>query len=868
MTPPLAAALLLALAGTVLAGPAVRVFDFEERDDGNFEELPMHFARVAGPGMPHWVRGRISPDAARGGDYSFKLELDGGSLLYRLNGGVLPAAPGASYRVGGFVKSTPLRHARPRLAAYLADRDGNPIAGTRRFAEPDRVGGTDWEPVGVTVASDDPAVAWIVIELGLLQPAAADGPEVARVDRLRQDVRGAAWFDDVSVARVPTLTLTGGPAGGLYEEGRPVTFEASANDPLPGDLVASCVVRDERGVQVWRGPAKLTEGEAGGVRLFAVDAGPLPPGWYEAAVTAGPPTQAAGSPGTTTATTSFVVLADAPATYPDPRFAADASGLPPSAWPAVADAVGPLGVGRVSLDVWHDDGQLTDVGQRLKASGVAVTGVLGTPPAELARLVGGGSWADLAPLIVGRNPDDVARWRPGLADLVTRHAGEVDFWQIGGGGDADLVASDPAVRAAARVVRQLLGELVPAGAVAVPWPARRDAGDLAALGARAVSLGLPADVPPEAVASHAADFAVPARLNLRAVDAADYGNRAATADLAKRFVYALSAPAAAGVTLPLPFDDNGRPTPLYPAARTLLTRLAGLTYAGPIASADSRVTAHLFAGPAGEGVVIAWSPPVAGAWGGFAEATLIADVIADARQVDLDGVARAVESDAAAGRARVRVGPTPTLLTGVDVAATRLRQSVRLDEPGIESSFEPHNRRLLMANDSPRPLAGTLTIRPPIGWEVEPRRLRFALSPGERSAVPLVLRTPYNADAGRHVLDVEIALDDGRRLAVPVEAQIGLRDVGLQTSWRREGADLVVEQRVTNYGDRPLDFAGFVLLPGLARQERLLTDLPPGGTVRRSYRFPAAADLPAGTPVRSGLRELEGTRILNDRVKL
>ena len=62
-----------------------------------------------------------------------------------------------------------------------------------------------------------------------------------------------------------------------------------------------------------------------------------------------------------------------------------------------------------------------------------------------------------------------------------------------------------------------------------------------------------------------------------------------------------------------------------------------------------------------------------------------------------------------------------------------------------------------------------------------------------------------------------------------------------------------------------------MLFPNRPRQERLVVDLGPGQSIVRTYRFPDAAASPdaAGpTEIRSGLRELEGMRILNDKVEL
>src|SRR5213592_3428386 len=106
----------------------LRMFDFEERRLGNAEDLPMNWNKAEGPGLPHYVNGRITTDRSRSGKYSFRFDLNGGSLVYRYDAGRIKVQPGAHYRVEGYVQTTPLANARARLSAYLVDQDGAPIA--------------------------------------------------------------------------------------------------------------------------------------------------------------------------------------------------------------------------------------------------------------------------------------------------------------------------------------------------------------------------------------------------------------------------------------------------------------------------------------------------------------------------------------------------------------------------------------------------------------------------------------------------------------------------------------------------------------------------------------------------------------------
>src|SRR5687768_1918750 len=96
-------------------------FDFEERRLGNPEEVPMYWVKIEGDDFPHYVNARLSTDRARSGKYSFRFDLNGGSLLYRYPAGRIKVQPGSHYRIDGMCQTTVMPAARARLTAYFAD---------------------------------------------------------------------------------------------------------------------------------------------------------------------------------------------------------------------------------------------------------------------------------------------------------------------------------------------------------------------------------------------------------------------------------------------------------------------------------------------------------------------------------------------------------------------------------------------------------------------------------------------------------------------------------------------------------------------------------------------------------------------------
>jgi NPCBM-associated, NEW3 domain of alpha-galactosidase len=213
------------------------------------------------------------------------------------------------------------------------------------------------------------------------------------------------------------------------------------------------------------------------------------------------------------------------------------------------------------------------------------------------------------------------------------------------------------------------------------------------------------------------------------------------------------------------------------------------------------------------------------------------------------------------------VGPMPTFLIDIDGPQAQLRASVGFDQPLVESSFEPHVRRLHFSNPYKTMISGTVKLKAPPGWTLNPPTFTFSLNPGETFDRELTVSFPYNSFAGPKTVNCEFLLQDAGNTSfnVPTTLKLGLSDVGMESLAFRDGKDIVVQQMISNYGDKPIDYTAFALFPGQARQERLVTHLGPGHTVIKQYRFKDAT-LSAKTKVRIGLKELMGVRVLNDEI--
>ncbi len=861
--------------GTPPADPSrlLQTFSFEERELGNDEDVPMHWDKLDGIDYPHYVTGHLSSDRSRSGRYSFRMDLNGGSCGYRYEARRLPVVGGAHYRLGGWCQTTPLTYARARLTVALADMAGQTIPGTTRHSDPYAGGDDAWHELSVEVTADAPGAAYLVVQMELVQPNVYATSDLGDRSVFLQDIRGSAWFDDVIVSQVPRVAMTTDRPANLFRRDERPHVSVLVNDPCTDDLTAQLVVADNAGRPVYQrtGGVDLSAAEtvAPSVRRLTLEMPSLPAGWYQASLVMMSRGEYVGRQ-----TLGWVQLADDGASPPpDGRFGVSAIRLPFDALPVLPKVLPLLSAGRVKLPVWTAEGRVEqaspeafdDLLEQLQDGRVAAEGCLLAAPS--------GRWPQASP----------AAWQAPLADLVSRHVGHLPRWQLGGD-DTDAFAVDPAMRRVYGEVRRQFAQLVDNPDLAVPCPVSRE---LPAGAPASLALSVPTTVTPDEIPFYVRDFNVAGNgrtsLTLVPLDRDRYGHEQQVADYAKRLVYALAA-GATRVDVPLPVESRRQgevttqePTELLPVLRTLWTSLAGSTYVGELPLAAD-VHAFLFDRD-GVGTVVLWTDDSgdSGGGGGGERGDGVRPVSVNLGtrpvRVDLYGNATPLVQPLAvggstAGLMRMQVGRVPVLLTDVDGRLARLRASVSVDQPLLESSYQPHVRHLRLTNPYPQPVAGTLRLRGPAGWTLSPPVLSFTLNPGETVDREVGVGLPYNTLAGPNVLavDVDLQADRPTRFTVPLTLTVGLTDVAMRATAWRDGPDLVVQQRVTNYGDRPVTYDATAAFPGQPRLERLVADLAPGRTTIKKYRFAHVTPAAGPCKVRLGLREADGPRVLNAEV--
>src|SRR4029077_3665236 len=96
-------------------------------------------------------------------------------------------------------------------------------------------------------------------------------------------------------------------------------------------------------------------------------------------------------------------------------------------------------------------------------------------------------------------------------------------------------------------------------------------------------------------------------------------------------------------------------------------------------------------------------------------------------------------------------------------------------------------------------------------WTINPPTQTFTLNPGETFDRDITIEFPYNSFAGPKTINAEfqVQADNNSSFTAPIVLTLGLSDVGLQTLALGDGIDVIVQQMITNYGDKPIDYTAF-----------------------------------------------------------
>ncbi len=848
----------------------IRRFDFEEAETVRVE-FPLQFKRniSVDRGFPKFGRLGLAGDVSANGRWSFRFELDGGSLSAEIPTGVLPVLPLADYVVTCRVRTDGLTHARARLVARLHDAAGAPIVESTAESALVRTGGT-WETLSIHVRGDDDRAADIVVELQVLQPRQYGWEKEGSERPVPEDVSGTAWFDDVAIWHLPRIDLTADAPGNVYTAPATPRVSMLVRDLLNETLTATLRVRDVEDRTVYEDSFLAPRG-----RLPLAKDIPLPRcGWYRAELSIYSGDTLAGRE-----TLDLVVL---PPDRPRGVRTAERLGvalphLPIDRHGYAADLVRQLQVGGAIVTVW--DGRMTaeladeraaalrDTIEALLVAETDVTFALEGVPHHLAGALG----VDPAQVLelIARAP---AQWREHLDDLLVNFGLRVSRWQLGSSTEPDAFWK-PELAALTRAARDHLATFIPDPRVIVPFTAHQEIPP--GLGRTAAHVRVPTAVAPGDLAAYAAAWRTDdgdASLLFEVLPDHLFTPRQQVVDLMLRTLRAwrLGPPDAAPrlfIDAPWQWTATGpQPVPVFAAWRGLADALRGRRFAGELPAGDGVTAWFMEDVKTGRGALVLWREELTAAPVPPLEVLLANHPV---RLIDAFGNATTVAAEN--GHHAIEVGDVPVFVDDIDLPLARFRAGFRVEPSFVPAMHRVHDAELVLTNTWDVGISGSVRLRDVEGCVIEPRRCDFAILPGEELRVPLSIVLDRSAVSGVRRVEADVGLTAGGsyRLTTYAALDIGWKEIGLRPSWSvarnaRTGApELVVTHHITNRGDEVVNVDAFVLAPGLRMRRRPVPALAPGATAIRTFRIPGDAAALGGRRIRVGVSERNGIAQLN-----
>src|SRR4029078_12660960 len=112
--------------------------------------------------------------------------------------------------------------------------------------------GESWHELSVELSADDPKADSLVIEMVLLQPQHYAPLTLGQRTLFTQDIRGSAWFDDITVSQVPQVRMSTDRPGNIFRRGDPLLLKVLVNHRFTEPLAAQLVMTDTLGKTVFQ----------------------------------------------------------------------------------------------------------------------------------------------------------------------------------------------------------------------------------------------------------------------------------------------------------------------------------------------------------------------------------------------------------------------------------------------------------------------------------------------------------------------------------------------------------------------------------------------------------------------------------------
>jgi hypothetical protein len=869
----------------------VKRFDFDERKFDNYEDAPMHWRKLGGPGLPAYSRGKFDERVGHTAPPSFQLSVETGNVAYEYDHLDLTVVPESDYLVAGQIRPNGLRQTGAFIAAYLVDRYGERIFGSERVSR--LVRSTEsadepWQAVEVLVPGAFPHAYALRIQVWILQDSVWRATEAGAVDPIvRNDVRCGAWFDDVAVYRLPRARMAFSHPAGLVLPGRHEALLLDVHNATAQTLEAEVHVFDDAGNVVHRTELVIPSADRAPPRVLSatsdrserptsVSVEPehpsavrtplpdLPPGLYGASLRV-----LSNGESLLERRLRFAVVPPLPAA-PGGRTdigldiglwrGGDANGIVQAA-SELGAAVVRIGVpltGQDAPEGAHDRlNEISAIVRELAKRRVETIGVL-TLENEAGIRPGPTAIRELL-----LQSDALDRISPTFAYF----GGLMQTWQAGDE-TIELAALGEWTQKMLTTVRDQLRRFITSPELVAPVSALATS----APSGFTRSVWVPTSIATRDMPRQLEPFVTESgRTYVRLQsDSATYSAspeiRARNwANLARRFAMAKGLGGdRLFIDAPLRRIAGGavgfEPTDDFPVVRTLMRFLSGKRLVATLRPGPD-VIGMVF-GSADESVMVIWS------WREDGQSTPVEMYLGRAPKIfDLSGTP--FEPKSFGGRTLIEVTSTPLIVVGLRSSHALLQASFHVSPRNIQQHSSDSRPTLRFRNPYTESLRGEMLVTPPVDWQITPSTFPVELAPGEVLEHPLAFSLPPRQVAAEHSFRIKLHVQAPEDAVLEFEEQltVGLNDIEMSAAPHWQGDSLVVEQTLRNKSDKPVSFSGFCAAPGRPRAEAVFAGVKANASVTQTYVFDNAREM-AGGHLHLGIQEVRGQRRLNQLVEI
>jgi hypothetical protein len=833
-------------------------YNFENEADLDFDGQPDDWSKRRGPKFPSYATAGI--DDTQGESESHR------SLRFKANGGSAimysppePIDPLHSYVIQGYIRTEKLQHnaalisvsflnhKRQRVQRFL----GRPVSGTHR--------------------------GWIAVKLGPFAPTqdvrfVVIGCHLVRGKKM--DIEGSAWFDNLSVGRLPQLWLDSNFHTPFVKRDATVIItssvsglDAGRNYRLHVQLMNSAgQLKQENYFPIQTTTQKQDESIPTTARRLLKDwkLESQDYGYYRVRSTLERDSEVVLHK-----ESSFAVMDIVGQEKFSGEFGWSVSNTAHT-MPAekLADIAVEAGISWLKYPLWQSvlaknedqPARIVQMFNLLSQRGITPVGLLNDPPPVLRRQFAR-SWSGISEIFTMPS----SFWSPSLEPVIARYSSTVRYWQIGGDSDASFVGMSRLPATVANVKREFdrIGRDTRIGLHwewDVPLPSRTEMPHtFLSLGSRQPLTG--PELTEKLASSRRSDL--PRWVLLKPLAKSKHEPEERSADLVKRMVAAKIGGADAIFAYDV-FDAeyglmhrNGSPTLLFLPWRTTALALQGAEYLG---SFNLTGNSENFAFSRGDEVVlVVWNdkPTIEKVYLG--EKVTATDVWGGQQRIPVDRKTK---------QQVINVGPTPLVIRGCSKAVARWRMAVQFEKGRLASRTGGQNEAILGENTFPQGISGEAVLnvhRRAREWEVDPSRWALHMGAQEQFRLPLLLTLPHDASQGdeRLSIDFSITADRPYHFRVYRPLHVGLGDVQLQVFEKKlEDGRLEIEQIMVNNTSDVLNFRCSLFVPGHRRQKQVVTKL--GNGQDRKFYYVANYKALGTETLRIRAEEVGGRRVLNN----